>query len=195
MEQLKDVFAANLIALRTGAGMTQAQLAEKLNYSDKSVSKWERADAMPDLAVAKTIADEFGVTVDYLLTSHDAWHGKPAKFHYSLSTITGVSVVGVWVIAVLLFLILHWSMDKMVWLVFIAAVPASLLTLLVLNSVWRKERYHLLVVSALVLSVFTLVGYILHTYTPIKDMWALVFLWIPAQLVVFLSFRIRRNKK
>ena len=193
MEELKDVFAGNLIRLRTSAGLTQAQLAEKLNYSDKSVSKWERADAMPDLLVAKTIADLFGVTVDWMLTSHDAWDGKTAKVHYSSSTITGVALVGIWTLAILLFLILHWALHKLVWIVLLVAVPLSLVTLLVLNSVWRRERYHLLTVSLLVLSLFGLAWFLL--YQQISDIWSLVFLWVPAQLVVWLSFRIRRKKE
>ncbi|MBR5540472.1 MAG: helix-turn-helix transcriptional regulator [Clostridia bacterium] len=192
MEQLKDVFAGNLIRLRTDAGITQAQLAETLNYSDKSVSKWERADGMPDLVVAKAIADHFGVTVDWLLTSHDAWDGKTAKIRYSPSMITGVCLVGIWTLAILLFLILHWAMDILVWLVFLCAVPVSLITLLVLNSVWRRERYHLLIVSLLVVSLFGLVYFILNSH--VEDLWSLIFLWIPTQLVVFLSFRIRKKK-
>ncbi len=194
MEDLKAVFAGNLIQLRTQAGMTQAQLAERLNYSDKSVSKWERADSLPDLTVAKAIAEQFGVTVDYLLTSHDGWTGKPVKLLYNPSSITGVCLVGIWTLAILLFLILHWTLDKLIWLVFVVTVPISLITLLVLNSVWRKERYHLLVISALVLSLFGLVAYLLVSYTQVKDLWALVFLWIPTQLVVWLSFRIRKKR-
>lgn len=192
MEEIKDIFAGNLIRLRTNAGLTQAALAEILNYSDKSVSKWERADGMPDLAVAKAIADHFGVTVDWLLTSHDAWDGKTAKIRYSSSMVTGVCLVGIWTLAILLFLILHWTLDKLVWLVFLCAVPISLVTLLVLNSVWRRERYHLLTVSLLVVSLFGLVGFLLHPF--IKDLWSLVFLWIPTQLVVLLSFHIRKKK-
>ncbi len=192
MEEVKDVFAGNLIRLRTDAGMTQAQLAEVLNYSDKSISKWERADGIPDLAVAKAIADLFGVTVDWMLTSHDAWDGKTAKIRYSPSMIIGVCLVGIWTLAMLLFLLLHWTLNKLVWLVFVCAIPVSLITLLVLNSVWRKERYHLLTVSLLVTSLFGLVYFILRPY--IDDLWSLIFLWIPAQLVVFLSFRIRKKK-
>ena len=191
MEQLKAIFAGNLIQLRTAAGLTQAQLAEYLNYSDKSVSKWERAESLPDLAVAKAIAERFDVTVDYLLTSHDAWDGKPVKLFYSRSTINSVCLTGIWTLAILLFLILHWTLNRLVWMVFLAAVPLSLITLLVLNSVWRKERYHFLVVSGLVLSLFVMVAYLLLNYTQVADLWALVFLWVPAQLVVWLSFRIR----
>lgn len=192
MEEIKDVFAGNLIRLRTNAGLTQVQLAETLNYSDKSVSKWERAEGMPDLVVAKAIADRFGVTVDWMLTSHDAWDGKTAKIRYSSSMVTGVCLVGIWTLAILLFLIFHWALDKFVWVVFLSAIPISLITLLVLNSVWRRERYHLLTVSALVASLFGLAYFIFHSY--VSDLWSLIFLWIPAQLVVLLSFRIRKKK-
>lgn len=192
MEQIKDVFAGNLIRLRTDAGMTQAQLAELLNYSDKSVSKWERAEGMPDLAVAKAIADHFGVTLDWMLASHDAWDGKTAKIRYSPSMITGVCLVGIWTLAIFLFLILYWTLGKLIWLVFLCAVPVSLVTLLVLNSVWLRGRYNLLTVSLLLASLFVLAYFIFHSY--VRDLWSLVFLWIPAQLVVLLSFHIRKKK-
>ena len=71
MDELKLIFASNLIRLRTAAGMTQAELAEKINYSDKSISKWERGEAIPDAFVLKQMAAIFKVTVDYLLTSND----------------------------------------------------------------------------------------------------------------------------
>ena len=73
MDELKLIFASNLIRLRTAAGMTQAELGEQLNYSDKSISKWERGEAIPDAAVLKRMSEIFGVTVDYLLDEHDAW--------------------------------------------------------------------------------------------------------------------------
>ena len=62
LEELKLVTAANLIKLRTGAGMTQAELGAQLNYSDKSISKWERGEAIPDAYVLTQIAALFGVT-------------------------------------------------------------------------------------------------------------------------------------
>lgn len=195
MEELKIIFAGNLIRLRTAAGWTQAELAERINYSDKSVSKWERAESIPDLAVAKAIADEFGVTLDYMLAPHDEWTGKPVKVWYSPSMITNVCVCGIWTLAVLLFLILYWTLDKAVPLVFVAAVPVTLITLLVLNSVWRRERYHLIVVSALVLSLFVLVGYLFSLFLHVANLWALVFLWLPTQAVILFSFRIRRNNR
>ena len=75
MEDLKIIFAQNLIMLRKQMQLTQIELAEKINYSDKAVSKWERAGGMPDVDVLKQIADLYGVTVDTLLTKSD----KPVK--------------------------------------------------------------------------------------------------------------------
>ena len=71
MTDLRAVIAKNICDLRTEAGMTQAKLAEVLNYSDKAVSKWERAEAIPDVTVIKAIADYFGVSLDYLLGRTD----------------------------------------------------------------------------------------------------------------------------
>ena len=73
LTELKLVTASNIINQRTKAGMTQAELGAKLNYSDKSVSKWERGEAIPDAYVLSEMAELFGVTVDYLLSSHDGW--------------------------------------------------------------------------------------------------------------------------
>ncbi|MEI3084791.1 MAG: helix-turn-helix transcriptional regulator [Oscillospiraceae bacterium] len=64
LTELKLVTASNIINQRTKAGMTQAELGAKLNYSDKSVSKWERGEAIPDAYVLSEMAELFGVTVD-----------------------------------------------------------------------------------------------------------------------------------
>ena len=69
MNDLKGIIAKNIIDLRRQNGMTQAELAERLNYSDKAVSKWERGESVPDIAVLKSIADIFSVTVDFLITA------------------------------------------------------------------------------------------------------------------------------
>ena len=65
--EFRKTVAKNLAAYRKMSGLTQLELAEKLNYSDKSVSKWERGDGLPDVYVLKTLADFYGVTTDYIL--------------------------------------------------------------------------------------------------------------------------------
>ena len=66
-ENLRAVIAANITNLRKNSGMTQQDLAVRLNYTDKAISKWERGESVPDIVILKQIADIFGITVDYLL--------------------------------------------------------------------------------------------------------------------------------
>ena len=70
MSDLKQIVANNIIKLRKEKKLTQAEFANKLNYSDKAVSKWERAESTPDIIVLKQISDLFGISVDYLLNEH-----------------------------------------------------------------------------------------------------------------------------
>ena len=63
----KKTIGGFIAALRNASGMTQKDLAEKLNVSDKTVSRWERDDGAPDLSLIPVIAEIFGVTCDELL--------------------------------------------------------------------------------------------------------------------------------
>ncbi len=195
MEDLKLVFASNLIRLRTGAGLKKTELGEKLNYSDKSISKWERAEALPDAAVLKKMAEIFGVTVDYLLTGHDQW--EPSEdtnvrraLTFSTTMVTGVAIASIWTLALLTFVIL-WLLGQTEWLILIWAIPVSLVTLLVFNSVWNAGRNNRFIVAGLVFSVILLVYLSLLSSNP----WQLFLLVVPAEIVVFLSFRIKKNRR
>ena len=68
IENLKSIITSNLIKYRKQAGLTQAQLASKLGYSDKTVSKWEREEGVPDIYILKDIADLYGITVNDLIS-------------------------------------------------------------------------------------------------------------------------------
>ena len=193
MDDLKKVVAGNIIKLRTSMNLTQAQLGEKLNYSDKSISKWERGESVPDVFVLKTIADMAGVTVDYIITPHDPDEEVQIEAkgpRYSRRFITLTVLVGIWALAVLVFVIL-WLCGIFNWLIFVYAIPVSLITLLVLNSVWGDRRWNLYIISGLVW------GVICSIYlTAIKfNWWQLFLLGIPAQIIIIFAFFIRRRPK
>ena len=105
MTDYRYIIAKNLISLRVAAKLTQAEVAVRLSYSDKAVSKWERAESIPDIAVLKTIADMYGVTVDYLLEEHDKSElpetEKPRRrMTRNQMLITFISLLGIWFVAV-----------------------------------------------------------------------------------------------
>lgn len=187
MEDLNVIFAGNLISLRTKAGLTQAELGAKLNYSDKSVSKWERAESLPDVIVMKRLAGIFGVNVDYLLVTHDEWEPKnKAQIEFDKRNVIKLSMVGTWTLAMLLF-VSFWILGRYYWIILIAAVPASLLALLVLNSLWNGQKHNPYIVGSILLGLFAVAYYALRRYHP----WQLVFVLALAELAVFYAFRIR----
>ena len=118
MQDLKFVIAKNIQKLRQEKGMTQLELAEKINYSDKSVSKWERGESLPDIVVLKAVADLFEVTLDYLVEEEHS--GKPVtkemmdkNYKRNCYIITGTSIFIVILIATLVFGILSMFFLKM----------------------------------------------------------------------------------
>lgn len=198
MDTMKNNFAKKLLALRTDAGMTQWELGEKLSYSDKTVSKWERGEAIPDAAVLKRIGQLFSVSVDYLLddgvTAPDsALPAEPTPARFSnYPSITRVVLAGIWTAALLVFVLLWIILDKRFWSVFLAALPLTFIAFLVFNSVWNRGKGNYWIVSALVLSLLA-VAYLM--ILPLKNAWQLFLLAVPAELMVYLSFRIRNRKK
>ena len=196
LSELKLISASNIIKLRTGAGLTQAELGEKLNYSDKTISKWERGEAIPDAYVLTQMAEIFGVTVDYLLSSHDAWESpeqqesRQEETGYSVNMIIAISVLGVWTMALTIFVLL-WLFDIILWETFVVALPVSILTYMVLICVFRRRRHLQFVIAAFVLSLFILLYFTL----PMQKPWQLFLIAIPAEIIVFLSCNIRRRPR
>ena len=203
-DRLKSVIAANISDLRRKNGMTQLDLAEKLNYTDKAISKWERGESLPDVLVLKSIADLFSVTVDYLLEEE---HPIPAADHaededaarkqQSIRTrgfVTGMSILLVWLVATVLFMIADMASVDMVdqWLVFMYAVPASMVLWLVLNSVWFDRRRNYLIISLLMWSILATV-YATVWRVADYNAWIIFMLGLPGQAIILMWSRLKQK--
>lgn len=193
---MKATFAANLIKLRNQSSLTQLDLAERLNFSDKAVSKWERAESMPDVYTVKRIADLFSVSVDTLLTPSEEWE-KPVvksdldkKRRVTGGLITLVVLVAIMSVALLIFVIL-WLAGIPDPRVFVYMLPVLLVTWLVLNSTLLGGKHNRYITMGLVFSVVAVVYVALIRYQP----WQLFLFAIPAEAVTWLSFYINRWRK
>lgn len=200
MQELKFVIAKNIQKLRQGKGMTQLELAEKLNYSDKSVSKWERGESLPDIVVLKSVADLFEVTLDYLVEEeHD---GKPVtkemmdrNYKRNCYIITGTSIFIVVLMATLLFGILFMFFPETgyPWLCYAYAVPAALIVWLVFNSIWFNPRKNFMIVSLLVWSL--LLALYLTFSTMGYHIIPILLVGVPAQLIIWMWSKLKRKIK
>ena len=191
MEDLKMIIAGNIGKLRREAGLTQLELADKLNYSDKAVSKWERGESLPDVGTLKEVAELFSVTVDYLLRA-DHPSEVAAQREYTRRQrrnhrlITAMSCVLVWLVATALYANIDLLSDSIHhhWLTFVYAVPVTAVVLLVFNSIWGNRRHNFLVISVLVWSVIATVFITFLAFGHV--LWLLFIIGIPAQVIILL---------
>lgn len=200
-EDIPKNIAKNITELRKNAGMTQARLAEEIGYSDKSVSKWERGDGVPDIVCLKNIADLFDVSVDYLLesehstspaaASHDlsAETEKPSESYViNRAAIVGVTLAGILMLSAIVFVILKLC-GIVSALPFVIACPVFALLIVIFNSIWGVTKYNFYTVSLLVLSILFLISFILRSY----GMWQIMLLGIPGVFIVWLSCRVKKK--
>lgn len=189
MEDLKPVFSGNLTALRKKKGWTQLELAERLNYSDKAVSKWERGESLPDVTILKQISELFEVTVDYLLVRDHELGVVPVskRKRRNRAMITGISAVTVWLIASIVYFSLGFvqSVPAWSWVVFLAAVPVCCIVLLVFSALWWGKRWLFTTVSVLIWSLLTC-AYFIVFFAAGLNIWLIFLIGIPAQVIVFL---------
>lgn len=195
MDDIKQITAKNISSLRIGKKMTQLELAEMLNYSDKAVSKWERGESLPDVVTLKNIADIFSVTVDYLITEHSEKEKPPVSktVRNNHIFITLIAMVGVWFIGTCIFA-LSGLFEHKLWFSFVVCVPFSMVVLLIFNSIWGSKRVNMYVISALLWStLFTIyLGFYIYG---LLNLWLIFIIGIPTQIIIFLCFRIKGVKR
>lgn len=152
-QEFKKKVAANLSAYRKLNNITQLELAEKLNYSDKSISKWERGDGLPDLYILQRIAELYGVNIGDFVS--DSTPKKPRRKTRAHVLIPLLSVALVWLIAVTVFMMINRFVPALPhkWLVFIYALPVSAIVLTVYSSLWWNQYFTLISVSTMIWTV------------------------------------------
>ena len=197
MNDIKDNIAKNISMLRTERNMTQPELAKRLNYSDKSVSKWENGISTPPIDVLKEIADIFEVTLDDLVRDPDAGEydriytakeNKPNKI-----VITLLAIILVWLIVIVMYVYGSVLADENYWQLFIYAVPVSAVVALVFNCLWGKRSYTFILVSVIIWSTLASLYLSFLEYNP----WMIFIVGVPVQIATILWSQLKsgHNKK
>ena len=209
-EKLKAQIGTNIAAYRKRAGLTQVGLAEKLNYSDKAVSKWERGESVPDVLTLALLAEQFDITVNDLLLDFNELPGNPGKLEKAMTQVSekalkrkadkniilALSSTLGWFVALLAFVLLSSFdfLEPYSRLLFFYAVPANAIVLLSLRSAWRDFRWNKALISLIVwgsiVSIHVTILAFLH-----YNFWKVYLLGIPGQIAIFLWFRMFRPVK
>lgn len=207
-EKLKELIGKNIAAYRKRMGLTQAGLAQRLNYSDKAVSKWERGDSMPDVQTLVLLAEQFEITVNELVTDPNELPEhtgavqqamgrvveKTLKRKADKRIILRLSSLLVWFVALLLYVVLSSIGIRNSWLAFFYAVPADAIVALSLRSAWRDFRWNRALISTIMWGVLLSLYMTLLILAGV-NVWRIFLLGVPGQLAILLWFRMFRHEK
>ena len=207
-EKLKRQIGRNIANFRKRMGWTQVELAEKLNYSDKAVSKWERGESVPDVLTLADLADAVGVTVNDLLADLNALPAetgavqqtmdrvvqKTLKRKANKNIILGLCTILVWFVALFIYVLLSSLEVNKSWLAFFYAIPANAIVLLSLRSAWHDFRWNRALISAIMwgglLAVYMTLLVLVHF-----NLWKIFLLGILGQVAILLWFKMFRPVK
>lgn len=151
---LKKTIAENIAYYRKEIGLTQSELSEKINYSDKSVSKWERAEGIPDVLVLTELADLFGVTLNDLVSTERKKNTKVKRVK-NRAFVTLLSAGIPWLVAAVIFCILKIVAPDCAFsgYFFVYAVAVSGIVATVFTSIWFSHVFQLISVSMIIWGV------------------------------------------
>lgn len=205
-EELKNRIGANIARLRRERGMTQAELAERLNYSDKAVSKWERAESTPDVLTLVLLARELGSDLNALVGTEEVSAPVPVetkeknripkmnKVPYSKGMIQKLCTILVWFVALFLYVVLDAFGVKNAWFLFCWAVPANAIVLLSLRSAWKMFSWNEMLISVIVWGSLVCL-HLLCWLTTGVNLWRIYLLGLVGQVAIILWFRMLRQHK
>ena len=174
--------------LRKAQKITQEELAVQLGISAQAISKWERAEGLPDAYVLHKIAEIFGVSVDFLINEHSEQEKKvetkPARNLKKL--IAGIVLWGIIAVAICLIVVLYLTTNKIWWQIFIYALPVTFIVQIVLSCVWWRGKGSFFYASLLNWSIFLIIYVALLKF----NFWEIFLIGIPVQIVLFLCYKI-----
>ena len=201
--EINKLIAKNLTFYRKEAGLTQAELAERINYSDKSVSKWESGNGIPDVYTLMQLAELYGVTLNDLVSD-----GEPVKKaktpHTSRVWVMLLASGIVWLVATGFFIAMQLCFPQVApwWISFLYAVAINAIVLIVFAGIWKYKVTHFVAVTALIWSSITslfVTGRFLlaHYNQDYSALWLIFLLGAPLQILecVWWLFRVKKIKE
>ncbi len=189
MEGVNKTIGNNLIKLRKSAKLTQMEVAEKFNYSDKTISKWETGESLPSVDVLCDVASFYGVTLNDLISEGDITEVKQEKtakprLYNSHLIITMLGVSCVWFLAAVAYVLLLLIANINYLLCLLWAIPVSLVVLIVFNSIWGHFRYLFPILTVLLWSLFLCVFFQFASLG--INVWPLWIAAVPLQIGIIL---------
>ena len=196
-KDIKQIIAKNLANLRKNKKITQTELAEQFGYSDKAISKWENGDTLPDIQTLYQLCEFYNVTLDFLVSEQSFDEKIKYINHLNKRVIINNSLIEllycsfVWILAVIIYVYLYTFSEINYWQIFIWALPATTIVMLLFTKVWKQKLYTFIVRSLFFWTLVTACYVQFIEY----NIWPLFFLMIPIQVALILAIAINDKLK
>lgn len=196
-KDIKQIIAKNLSNLRKNKKITQTELAEQFGYSDKAISKWENGDTLPDIQTLYQLCEFYNVTLDFLVSEQSFDEKIKYINHLNKRVIINNSLIEllycsfVWILAVIIYVYLYTFSEINYWQIFIWAIPATTIVMLLFTKVWKQKLYTFIVRSLFFWTLVTACYIQFIEY----NIWPLFFLMIPIQVALILTIAINDKLK
>lgn len=133
MENIREIISNNITNLRKQNNMTQLDLAKRVNFSDKAVSRWEKGEVLPDVETLYSLAEIFNVPISCIIENKENFKPKIKKPTAKEVLSQVLTICEIWIIITVVFAYHNITRGKIWWELFAWGVPATAFFLLFLN--------------------------------------------------------------
>lgn len=182
MQDIKDIIAKNIIELRKKNHLTQGELAQKINYSDNAVSRWERGEVTPSIETLDAIAKTFNIPLSSLIEDNakEVSNIRDKKQITNKLAIILICCSIVWLIAIIAYVYIKLIFKLNIWTIFVWAVPISCLVLLPFNEYWGRYIYKFVILSVFQWSILGA----LYLQCLQYNIWLIFIIGVPIQVAL-----------
>lgn len=192
MKDIKQIVANNIYNLRKKLNLTQVEFANKINYSDKAVSRWEKSEVTPDIETLQKISETYNVELEYFFREENLEkEQKPnfmQKYNQIISAILFTCVI--WTIATILFVYIKMIYDYVLWQSFVWAVPLSLFVFVYYTKKWKNKISNIILTSLAMWSIIA--SFYLQFIS--QNMWLIFIIGLPIQALIVFTLLLRYSK-
>lgn len=195
MENIKEIIAENLVKLRKQHKLTQLELAEKINFSDKAISRWEKGEVTPDIETLISLCELYKISINDLLTKQTEPKNLTKRYHFELKNkmiISCLAVLLVWFAATMVFLYGGLISNVYLWKAFIWAIPTSCVVALIFNAIWGKRKWIFIIITLL---IWSLLASVYIQFLPTYNLYLIFILGVPLQVATVLWSLLKPKSK
>jgi transcriptional regulator with XRE-family HTH domain len=184
MKSVSEIVVSNLVKLRKKNGLTQIELSQKINYSDKAISRWENGEVIPSIDVLEKLADIYQVNITYFFEEHlEEYELKieERKFNLRLCIMFSLILI-VWTVAVLTFVTIHRFFKVYNFKVLIWALPITMFVIRWCCRYYFNNKFYLITSSfGCWLTIIAIYLQFIHL-----NLWPVFIFGVPVQLTIIL---------